>query len=68
MPARVTGFRSALVLRNAPATELEFKVLRTALVLAVAFKVALEVAFRVALSVVRLGLLSVLPPTELFGV
>ena len=44
MPARVVGSRNALVLRNALATEPEFKVLRTALVLAVAVNLAPRVA------------------------
>jgi hypothetical protein len=52
MPARVTGLLSALVLRNAPATEPEFSVVRTALDLAVVFSVVLDVAFRVEFSVV----------------
>jgi hypothetical protein len=79
MPARVVGSRNALVLRNAPATEPKFKVLRTALVLAVAFNlappgvvlpnvdVALRVAFRVLLRVdvaFRVELISDLLPME----
>jgi hypothetical protein len=69
MRARVLELRNALVLRNAPATEREFNVLRTALVLTFALLVVLEVAFRVALLVAfRLELVSVLLPTELLVV
>jgi hypothetical protein len=46
MRARVLGLCNALVLRNAPATEREFNVLRTAL----AFKFALGVACSLLLS------------------
>jgi hypothetical protein len=73
---RLLGSRNALVLRNAPATEREFNVLRTALDLTFALRVAfpavrvafpaVRVAFpalRVAFPVVWSG---VLWPTELF--
>jgi len=59
---RLLGSRHALVLRNAPATEREFNVLRTALDLTFAVRVtfpALRVAFPVVLS-------GVLWPTALF--
>src|SRR5665811_1443880 len=51
MPARVTGLLNALLLLNAPATERDFNVLRTALDLTFAFSFALDVAFSFALDV-----------------
>src|SRR5450756_1067090 len=78
MPARVTGLLNALLLLNAPATERDFNVLRTALDLTFAFSFALDVAFSFALDVAfsffalrvafRLELVSALLPTDLLRV
>src|SRR5450756_1496464 len=51
MRARVFRSRNALLLLNAPATERDFNVLRTALDLTFAFSFALGVAFSFALDV-----------------
>src|SRR5450759_2079001 len=78
MPARVTGLLNALLLLNAPATERDFNVLRTALDLTFAFSFALDVAFSFALEVAfsffalrvafRLEVVSALLPTDLLRV
>jgi hypothetical protein len=69
MRARLFGLRNALLLRNAPATEGEFNVLRTARVLTFAFGAAPGVAIRVAFRVVsRLKLVGARLPTESPGV
>src|SRR5450759_351439 len=78
MPARVTGLLNALLLLNAPATERDFNVLRTALDLTFAFSFALDVAFSFALDVAfsffalrvafRLEVVSALLPTDLLWV
>ncbi len=77
MRERASGFRSALWLCNASATEREFNVLRTALDLALTFSLALgvtfcpalRVAFRLALRVTfRLELSGALRLTDLFEV
>jgi len=60
---RLLGSRNALVLRNTPATEREFNVLRTALDLTFAVRVTFP-ALRVAFPVVLGG---VLWPTALFA-
>src|ERR1039458_8101020 len=51
MRARVFGLRNAFRLRNAPATEREFNVSRTALDLTVEFSFVLNVAVRAVLRV-----------------
>ncbi len=72
MAARVAGLRSALVFRNAPATEPDFKVSRTALDLAVAlapilvFPLVFPLVTRVD-AVFAPALVNALLPAERFG-
>lgn len=69
MRARLFALRNTLVLRNAPATEREPSVLRTALDCKLALRVELSVVFRVALLVAALlELVNALRPTELLRV
>ena len=64
--ARVLGLRNAPGVRNAPATEREFSVLRTALDLTPEFSFVLNVAVRAVLrAAFRLELVSARLPTEL---
>jgi hypothetical protein len=66
MRARIFGLRNAFRLCNAPATEREFNVSRTALALAVEFSLVLNVAFRVVLRV-AFRFVSALVPARLVG-
>src|ERR1039458_3480416 len=69
MRARVLGLLNALLLRNAPATEREFSVLRTSLDFTALFSFVLNVAFRFAFCLAfRPEFVRALVLTDLLGV